>query len=187
LAGHGIKQTIPYKRTGIVSPAEVRWISEHYQHAEDAYNNLRVVLDMPEKSYEDLRGIPEANRQVAGMLRIPTDIHESMTRGRFAVLNAGIPRRELARENRRQIADRLAQMDVVQKFSVMHPLFIRGRKFTFHEDQLVGIQARNPVVYNAVRNSIMRFCEAEPDPELRAMAGAWFQDQLAVLAPEIDD
>lgn len=187
LAGHGIKQTIPYKRTGIVSQAEVEWISDHYQRAENAYNELRVILDSPEKSYNDLRGVPEMNRLVAASLRIPTDMHESVTRGRFAVLNAGIPKRELARENRRQIADRLSQMDVVQKLSVMHPLFLRGRRFAFHEDQITGLQARNPVIYRAVRNSMMRFCEVEPDPVLREMAETWFQDQLAILAPDVGE
>jgi hypothetical protein len=187
LAGHGIRQTIPYKKVGIVSQAEVDWISDHYRKAEEAYENLRHLLDNPKKTKRDLQRVPEENRRVAGFLRIPSDLHESVTRGRFSALNEGISRRDQARENRRPIGDRLRDLDVIQKLSVMHPLFLRGRRFVIHEDQITGLQARNPAITLGVRNQIIAFTRAEQDPVLRDLAETWFQDEIRVLAPEVAD
>jgi hypothetical protein len=183
LAGHGIKQTIPYKKVGVVSQEEVDWLSTTYPNGEASYKSMRDLLDSPKKSLKDLRSIPDRNKQLSNSIQSPGLIHESVTRGRFAALNEGISRRDQIRENRKPIADRLANMDTVAKWAVMHPLFLKGRRFTFHEDQIAGLQARNPAVISGIDREIKRFTDSEPDPSLRRMAQIWFRDQLAVLVP----
>jgi hypothetical protein len=181
LAGHGIKQAVPYKKVGVVSQAEVDWISVTNQRGESLFKKLKDDLTPSKVTYATLRDLPERNREIAAAFRSASEMHDSATRGRFGVLNGKLNRRDLTREAKKPIAERLANMDTIDKWSVMHPLFLRGRKFALAEDQITGIRAGNPAVYGSVERAIVRFTESEPDPSLKRMAQTWFGDALASL------
>jgi len=105
---------------------------------------------------------------------------ENVVRGRFTALTAGISRRQAQQESKRPIRERLAQMDLETKLSVFHPLYLRGRKFHLPENLLLGIEQGDPEAIRLATADSRVFVNAEPNPQLRALAEAWFTQALVV-------
>jgi len=174
LLGHGIRTNLPWLQVGVLQPAEASWIASSNETAAQAYKNMLHDLDSGGLSFTDLQNLPRRNAEISARLRSATLMVDNAIRGRFVALQAGKSRREIQKEQKRPILERIAHMEKNLYLEVFHPLFLRGRKFRLPEKMLHAIQdGDRDALTEAVRQS-NHFCSAEQDEQLRHLAESWF-------------
>jgi hypothetical protein len=176
LAGHGIKGTLPWTKVGILTQAEADWMSAAYHDAGQAYQDMLDSLAPHNVTLGIMQTLPATNRKISASLRRTSEMVDSTIRGRFAALSRGMSRRDLQKEQRRPIVDRVNSAGTEVKFEAFNPLFLRGRRFVLTEDQLKGLEKQDPEVKAEVADHYRRFCIAERDQQLQDLAMSWFEN-----------
>jgi len=179
LVGHGLKQGLPWDKVGVLTRVEADWLSAQYPAATQAYRDMLDSLRPDNITLDIMKRLPRRNAEISTSLRAPTQMVEDTIRGRFTALTAGMSRRDAAREQKRPISDRIASARLETKLEVFHPIFLRGRRFRTPESLVDRHLKGDPVARTELREQSLEFCNAEPDPQLRDLARAWFTSALS--------
>jgi len=179
LVGHGLKQGLPWDKVGILTRVEADWMSGQNPAATEAYNRMLDDLRPENITLDIMKGLPRRNAEISARLRNPARMVEDTIRGRFAALSAGLTRRDAGREQKRPINDRIASARLETKLEVFHPLFLKGRRFRVNEEVVEAHLKGDHLARADLREQAREFCMAEPDPQLRDLALAWFTSALS--------
>jgi len=169
LEGHGIKQNLPWSKTGVLSPAEQRFFATRYAAGAEALEELKAEMSPETVSLETVRGLPLRLRKISEMLREPSVAINRLTTTRFKALEQGLSKKEVQNVRRQPIETRLVQMDLSTRICFFNPMMLLGRIFHLDSELEKAVDKGDLSAIDEAKSQLMNFATSSKDSDIVAL------------------